>query len=711
MIRTRLLFLFLLCAAARLSATHIVGGEITYRCLGNQEYEVTLTVYRDCYNGNPWFDTIGYIGIYSSNWDLVDSLRIPYMTDDTLPIILTNPCLTAPPDVCVHRSSYRDTLVLPFRPGGYTLVYQRCCRNKLIRNIPDPLDVGASFTAQLSETALTECNTSAVFRNWPPVAICVHQPIDFDHGGTDADGDSLVFRLCTPLDGATPDAPMPQPPNPGPYLPITWLDPPYNLSNVLGGDPLSIDPKTGFMTGVPNLIGNFVVGVCVDEIRNGSIISTTRRDFQYNVADCGQPVAAFFAPQVLCDTLKVKFTNQSVLSTSFRWYFDWTGDKTKTSTIFSPIYAYPDTGKYVVALVAKRDINPCADTSFQEVWVTKTVANAALELEFGECDSNGLVIQTLNKSSDPAYGISSVQWNLTGPGGSQQSTESSPSFTVLEPGDYNIRLIATGGNGCPDTVNIPFNSPIPDLKNLEDFLSICAGDTIGLFEGANPDYQYVWSPDFALSSTTAPNPLAYPQVDTSYQVTITHENCVLEKTVQISVSEPGSLVVSADPTTVIRGLKSQLSASLPGALSYSWEPAASLDDAGVANPMAMPEDTTTYTVTASLSSGCKVRGSITLFVLQPFCDEPYLFFPTGFSPNGDGENDALKLEGLFIEEAYWVIYNRWGEKVFEAFSAAEAWDGSYKGKPAPAETYGYYLRVRCSDGQETQKKGNITLLR
>ncbi len=142
---TVLLLLFFLCSLSALHATHIVGGEITYECLGNQQYRVRLTVYRDCYNGEPWFDNPAYIGVYNAQWALVDSLKILVSPDDTLPIILTNPCLVAPPNVCVHRTTYEGLVTLPIVEGGYTIVYQRCCRNFLIRNIVNPLATGRIF--------------------------------------------------------------------------------------------------------------------------------------------------------------------------------------------------------------------------------------------------------------------------------------------------------------------------------------------------------------------------------------------------------------------------------------------------------------------------------------------------------------------------------------------------------------------------------------
>ncbi|HLP96720.1 MAG TPA: gliding motility-associated C-terminal domain-containing protein [Saprospiraceae bacterium] len=551
MIRYLCLFILSLAGLSSLRATHIVGGEITYKCLGNNNYEITLTVYRDCYNGQPWFDNPARVGVYEKGSDsvLVRNLALPYnaFTNDTLPIVLNNPCLTVPPDVCVHKATYKTTVNLPFNPKGYILVYQRCCRNKLIRNLPDPLNTGISFVAEISAQSQQECNNAATFINWPPVAICIHQPIDFDHAATDPDGDSLSYRLCTPFNGPDSLLPIPSPPLAPPYPELIWQDPPYNLLNLLGGDPLKIDPNTGFMTGVPNMIGNFVVGVCVDEYRNGELLSTTRRDFQYNVADCGQPNAAFFLPEILCDTLNVKFTNKSTNTDTYTWYFDWENHPDWQSTDFSPTFTYPDTGLFTVALIAAPGL-PCADTFFQVIQLVET---------------------------------------------------------------------------------------------------------------------------------------------------------------------EGPLSVSANPEEIMSGDTSQLLANLPGAIGYSWVSNNTLSDLTIADPLAFPPETSTYTVTALLPNGCRKTGSVTVRVPPPVCAEPLIFFPTGFSPNGDGENDVLQMESsLVITKVYWAVYNRWGERVFEADALDDFWDGTYKGQPQPAETYGFFLRVQCEEGQpEFIKKGNVTLLR
>ncbi len=707
-----LFILLVLGVQSTIWATHIVGGEITYTCLGGDNYEIRLTVYRDCYNGVPWFDNPAYIGIYDADWNLVRNIPVAWnaMTHDTLPVTLDNPCLVVPPDVCVHRSTYSTIVNLTAKPGGYTAVYQRCCRNKLIRNLPDPLNTGISIIGQLSEKTMLDCNSSAVFNKWPPVAICVHEPIDFDHSATDPDGDSLVYRLCTPLNGPDSLTPQPVPPFKGPYQEVIWNDPPYNLSNVLGGDPLTINPATGFMTGIPNMIGNFVVGVCVDEYRGDTLISTTRRDFQYNVADCGVPTAAFFAPTGACQNEPVKFTNQSNVQ-NVQWFFNWPDDLSFTSTVPSPTVQFPDTGVYTVALITVPG-QSCADTAFREIRIGAFHIDAAFQMDLPFCDNNGLVIQAFDQSADSVYGVASWSWTLTGPSSFKvQSQAQNPTFTVTKPGSYKLQLIAMSEGGCRDTVFKQFNAPIPRTDSLVQELTICPGDTVRLNSGGIIGYIYEWTPSATLSDTSDASPLAFPSATTDYLVTITNAGCKYEGMVTVAVFDTTQFTVSADPSTIYLGGSSQLEAFFAGNAKIRWEPAASLNNPNVLMPVAEPTLTTTYTAQVTLDGGCVLERQVTVVVLFPTCEEPFVFFPTGFSPNGDGENDQLQLESRFVEEVYWAIYNRWGQKIFETDEPDGAWDGTFKGEPQPAETYGYYLRVRCLGGTVTEKKGNVTLLR
>ena len=102
-------------------ASHIVGGEIGYKCLGGDQYQITLNVYRDCFFGAPDapFDDPASIGIFDRDGLLVTELLIPFTHDDTLDAVLFDECLFVPENVCVHTTSYTGTVTLPFLEGVY----------------------------------------------------------------------------------------------------------------------------------------------------------------------------------------------------------------------------------------------------------------------------------------------------------------------------------------------------------------------------------------------------------------------------------------------------------------------------------------------------------------------------------------------------------------------------------------------------------------
>ncbi len=88
-----------------------------------------------------------------------------------------------------------------------------------------------------------------------------------------------------------------------------------------------------------------------------------------------------------------------------------------------------------------------------------------------------------------------------------------------------------------------------------------------------------------------------------------------------------------------------------------------------------------------------------------------LFVPNAFSPDNDGENDLECVYGKCIQTLFFVIYDRWGEKVFETTDPKQCWDGTYKGKLMNTAVFVYYLKATLDTGEEITKKGNISLLR
>ncbi|KAA3630790.1 MAG: hypothetical protein DWQ02_17430 [Bacteroidetes bacterium] len=574
-LRPKVIFcaLFLLISFLPGRATHIVGGEMNYTCLGNNEYEITLTIFRDCFYGNPnaWFDNPASIGVFDVNNELLQEIQIPLMNNDTLQPTLSGDCFVVPPDVCVHTTTYTAIVNLPPIIGGYQLAYQRCCRNQTIANIVDPLGTGATYGLTISEQALLECNSSPQFVAWPPLYICVDEPIVFDQSAVDADGDSIVYKLCAPLQGADANIPQPQPPNAPPYDPVTWIDPPYGVDNMLngvpGGEPLEIDPVTGLLTGLPNTVGQFVVGICIEEYRDGVLISTTRRDFQYNVGVCGQWVASFFAPEIQCDDLEVTFDNQSLGTNDFLWSFGDPANPGFTSSEISPTYTYPDTGLYQVTLIAGPD-NPCVDTFQQEVYLQYNSLFPEFSFSYESC-TDSMAIQVTDNSVDTLFEIAEYYWEFF-PGNLQTSTEQNPVFYAIESGVFTIQLTVTAENGCEKTIAQSFFVDLIQEELEQDTLFICLGEEVGLNDQFIAGYLYNWSPEEDFLDPNAPNPIVSPTETTTYTVTISDVDEFCQKEQSVTVVVPPPLTIEIPQDTVICDPEFLLEASAEGGVFYEW---------------------------------------------------------------------------------------------------------------------------------------------
>ena len=122
----------------------------------------------------------------------------------------------------------------------------------------------------------------------------------------------------------------------------------------------------------------------------------------------------------------------------------------------------------------------------------------------------------------------------------------------------------------------------------------------------------------------------------------------------------------------------------------------------------------TYSVTVTDGNGCSGSDAI---IISSNCAND-LWIPNAFTPNGDGTNDVFYVRGnpqnTTIEK--FLIYNRWGNKVFEATNIlpddiTKGWDGTFKGEPAQFEAYGYEVVARFNNGSKKTLKGNVTLLK
>jgi len=197
-------------------------------------------------------------------------------------------------------------------------------------------------------------------------------------------------------------------------------------------------------------------------------------------------------------------------------------------------------------------------------------------------------------------------------------------------------------------------------------------------------------------------------------VSVTLKNdhgCTIQRKTAIRVSKP-DLVVEADQYKIVKSGSVTLGAS--GAERYLWTPASFLNQNDIPNPISTPIMTIQYTVTGYDSINCSSQKVVTVSV------EDSGFVPTLFTPNDDGQNDALKIYGLVsVNDFFFGIYNREGSLVFKTSDVTEAvqrgWDGTVNGKMQPGGVYFWKVKGSLTTGRKVllngKESGSIVLIR
>jgi gliding motility-associated-like protein len=242
--------------------------------------------------------------------------------------------------------------------------------------------------------------------------------------------------------------------------------------------------------------------------------------------------------------------------------------------------------------------------------------------------------------------------------------------------------------------------------------SICAGSCVNFTNTSNPTAT-AWKWTFAGASTPTstvkhPTNICYSSSGTfTVKLVATDGNISDSSTKIIIVSSP--TLNAGNDTTIIAGTQTTLNAT-GNVITYSWSPAAGLSNTNTANPVANPTVTTKYILKGVDANNCMISDSVLVIVISDTtCAD--LFVPTAFSPNNDGQNDIECVLGTCITELQFVIYDRWGEKVFETKDQTKCWDGEYRGKLMNTGIYVYHIIATLRNGETVNKKGNIHLIR
>lgn len=745
-------FLTLFFNSKGVEARHIIGGDITYEYLndagpGVKRWRFTMHIYRDCYGNGADFDVPAEFAIYrgTENSNSLFSTFSINKFDYTKLIPDTPQCVTQIPAVCVEEAVYTFEENLPVQTNqSYFVVYQRCCRNNTITNIINPGDVGATYYIELTPAAMAANNNSPVYKNFPPIIICNNLPLTFDHSATDKDGDLLVYSFCEATAGGgnittTPDlysciGAKPTPPCPPPFDMVPYALPVYNYNNPVGGNPpLTINSVTGIINGTPSIIGQFVVTVCVQEYRNGQLLSTVRREFQFNVADCTPDIDAKLAADSLtvnqenytiksCGSRTVFLQNKTTVAANVKdveWRFDINGTTVSDNVNkWFTAFTFPDTGLYNGMLLINQSAGGCSDTAYIHVRIYPEV-KASFAYDYDTC-SAGPVLFTDQSTSEA--GVYQWKWNFGIQGAN--STQQNPSYQYLAPGDYPVRLLAVDHNQCSDDTTVVIRwYPAPPVIIIKPSSYLgCQPANIFFDNLSTPidnSYHIVW--DFGDGSTVQDviSPTHLYDVPGVYDVKVEITSplgCYIadEFTNLIRVVPTPVAAFACDPDSALSNFNNTVHFidQSQGAAHWNWQfgkSGTSLEQ----SPTYTFLDTGKVTIRLIVTheAGCKDSISKELDI-RP---EVTWYMPNAFTPNGDGQNDEFFGKGYLngISGFKMSIWNRWGELVFETTDPNATWNGRKRNTEglSPEGVYVYLVSFTGPRGEPYEYRGFATIVR
>ena len=253
-------------------------------------------------------------------------------------------------------------------------------------------------------------------------------------------------------------------------------------------------------------------------------------------------------------------------------------------------------------------------------------------------------------------------------------------------------------------------------------LEICLNDSIKMFPVGYENYDLVnfnWGPSPLLTSQVDDTIAVFEGIAPGlYSIPVTSTSaysCSDTDYVNIRVSNfdtTANISLTTNFDTLINNEQAILTV-MPEGYNYIWSPVNFVDKEYENNAEVVINQSTLFTVQINdpLVDKCFRTDSVFIVFIDSKCEDPYVYVPNAFSPNGDGENDVLYVRGRNITDLYFAIFNRWGEKVFETEDQSIGWDGYFRNRNSDPAVFDYYLKYFCDGSKQYFQKGNVTLIR
>lgn len=412
-----------------------------------------------------------------------------------------------------------------------------------------------------------------------------------------------------------------------------------------------------------------------------------------------------YTPQfdTICPGGIYMITGASAAFGTVSWTHNGGGTLTNTSSL-NPVYngVVSDAGNTILFQLTVTSNNSCSPqsaTSIFQVFVENSSNAPVIILDsIHNTSCNGFVDGGVFVSIQNGTAPFNYTW--------LPNNENTQDIEGIGVGTYTLQVMDAYGCSATDNFNVKEPAVLEITGNTTPV------DCIGTFgsiktqvSGGTPNYTYSWSPSLDTTSEVSGLPAGIHTV-----VVIDSNGCSFTQSFLVDIV--GNLNVIATPNNASINIGTPTSITVTGASEYVWSPSVDLNCDTCSTVICSPYDSHTYIVTGSTPNGCVGTDTV---IISMYIDCSNLSLPSMFSPNDEGpvENNTFGLLGQYpcIDEYQLMIFNRWGELVFETIDYRIQWDGNYHGAPQNSGVYVYRLKIKTIEGNEIKKAGNITLVR
>lgn len=606
---------------------YLTGGEMYYtyqgELNGEHVYRVTLQCYAKCANA-PHL-TLVEVNIFDRVTNvLIKRVRVPLngRSRENLQRDSLNDCLINPPSSCNIIATYSFEVSLPASANGYLL----SCSSKHAlggavyreENIANLLEKGFVLSTYTSEipAGIAAVNSTFNITGDNLLVSCANSKFSYRFGASDYDGDELRYYLGSAYQAGLNIDNYVDPTAPPPFQPVLYTAN-FSSSMPLGAN-VSIDEKSGLMTGIAPGEGSYLVTICVGEYRNGVLIATQRKEVHINIAPCEITTASLLPEYMVCgDNKTLQLSN---LSSTFRVEaYSWQISGSDGTTLYSQTtptisYSFADTGIYNIKLVINKG-KDCRDS-------TTSIARVypGLKTDFSVSETCIGKLSSFTNNTTATYGqLNYWKWDFGDYifGGDYNSADVTgdfnPAYQYRSSGTKKVQLIVGTTMGCRDTLRKTINIlPKPPIIMTFRDAVVCARDTIQLLAFAPEGGNFSWSPQINMVNSNSATPRVAPAVTTVYRVLLDNNACQNTDSVVVRVTNKVFLQAMND-TTVCQGDTVQLKL-VSDASTYSWTNVTPAN-AALPNPTTITDTTTVYEVTASIGRGCLAKDSVRITTL------------------------------------------------------------------------------------------------